>query len=239
MGARSDDELLAAAAEDLLHDSVGNHCRLDDLGLGRCEVIHERCRHGGGRECGVDDGELDLWCVVEDASLVLDTLVEAQRRDLGVGVWHETWRADERGNGCNGNNVALLFLGHVWQEFLDSVVVADNIELEDLLQRVLSLIEDGAISRDSSVVDQDAGVAVLLANLLRRVCDCLSVGDIALEVVDLWVALQVCWELVADVNAHDVDALRGQLLAHEAAEATRASCDDGDFVGPVIAVLLR
>lgn len=238
VGARSNNELLATTTEDLLHNSVGNHGWLDDLGLRRCEVVHERRGHWGCGECWVNDCELDLWCVVEDASLVLDALVEAQRCDLGVGVWHETWRADERCNGCNGDNVALLLLGHVWQELLDGVVVADDIELEDLLQRALSLIEDGAISRDSSVIDEDAGVAVLLADLLRGVCDGLSVGDVALEVVDLWVALQICWKVVADVNAHDVDALLGKLLAHEATEATSASCDDGDLVGPVIAVLL-
>lgn len=62
-----DDELLAATAQDLCDDGIGDDLGRDDVGRGFLEGRSEFAHHGRIGERGVHNGALDLRRVVEDA----------------------------------------------------------------------------------------------------------------------------------------------------------------------------
>lgn len=90
-----------------------------------------------------------------------------------------------RSHGCNADDVSLLRLDHVWQELSHSVPMADQVDLEDLLEVSIRSLCDEVCSANACIVVEDGDCSMLFLDL---VCDLLNTGgrcDIALVEEDL------------------------------------------------------
>lgn len=74
--------------------------------------------------------------------------------------------------------MAVICLGHSGNKFLGEQEMRNRIDVEDVTQLLLCLIENGTADTDSSIVDQNSWLPVLVPDFLCHRTDLLAVGDV-------------------------------------------------------------
>lgn len=233
------DDLLSASAHDLLDNCVRNALGSDYASSTSFELLLEWCHHRRRRKGRVHARELDFRCVVEDTSLLLQTLVETPSGDFSVAVWHKSRSRSESSHRCNGHHMTFLILRHGRKELLNGIVMRNDVDIEHLAQTRFTLLQNRSLTRNTSIVDQDTWIAMFASDVLRDFSNLLAISHITLVVVNPRIVFHVGGEIIANIQCNDVQSSRRKVFGHETSETSCRSGNDYDFLWPVISVLLR
>lgn len=110
--------------------------------------------------------------IVHMLQLLLQSLMERKKADFTGRVVDVTSLGGEGGHACNVDDVAVVPGDHGRDELLHQQEGGDQVNAKQLLQLRLRYFENWRTVADASVVDKDAGVAVLGSDTSGHVGDC-------------------------------------------------------------------
>lgn len=111
-------------------------------------------------------------------------LVESDGARLGAVIVDYGGDSHVGGHTSYSDNVAVVPLDHGGHELLHHQEVGEGVDLEGPADGSLGLVEDGHGVANSGVVDQNGGLAMVLADLRSSGCDLSGGCDIDLVEVD-------------------------------------------------------
>lgn len=112
------------------------------------------------------------------------TLVESYGTSLCAAIVDNGGHCDIGSHASNGHNVAVVLLYHGGHELSHSEEMGEGVNLKRPANRSLRLVKNGHGITNSSVVDQDCGIAMRLANLSADSGEVFRGGHIGLVEVD-------------------------------------------------------
>lgn len=118
--------------------------------------------------------------------------MESHDTSFGDTVVYHTSRVDKTGHACSADHVTLLVLDHIGQESLSGVPVADQVDLEDLVEEVGGHVDNIEGLANTGVVEKDGWCAQVSLDPCGDLVYVLRAGDIALVEVYVLDCLTFC-----------------------------------------------
>lgn len=123
---------------------------------------------------------------------------------------------------------------HLWQKFLGKEERRNKIHLDSELHIILRALHDGSTSRQTSIVEENCGMANFGLDAIAYNLDGICIAQITLVVVDFGTCT---WRPSKRdiVNNDDACArvLRDEFLANTRANTAASSCNDYNLIVPV------
>ena len=145
-----------------------------------CTTLHHRVSCSSSTKAG-GFGNVrspNLGCLVPQAQLLAQPLVECECARLGTAVLHHVSETNETSHGGDRDYMAMVLCDHAWQELAHHQEMRDGINLEGLPDLGLWLLKDCAVVANARIVDENRGVALGCSDLFCDFSDTGGGGDV-------------------------------------------------------------